>query len=614
MTNDKNIISKLTKGLKLKINKKKKSNWKTLNSNEYLLSTPTPTHEEHMLFSDTEVELYQAKANIEANRSFTFNNNSNENNIDTKNVLNNTFSVNVNVIGRSKTYNSSSSYTYNNRPTIGPNIQNKYTPNSTTESRKNSFQTIYSPQNNNLTQSGMNHCSSFSNNSTPYTSAPNSPISIDSSDTYVNEIKANFNNPFLKNNAINNIKPKTNAFLSVSTTNMDPALSHSLISPIEFDVAGKEIKTSEDTTTTAPQNISTGQINTNEQVPRNKSVKRTKPLITFDTPPVVSPITAETDSDEYIRGRKRSGKKHKKYTKKRSSNLTLKTNNLKDMTKNMTFSEPTSAIVARANSRLNSPNSISNEEDDDVPLGIIQYKCISSILKETGPTNISSLQSNTKKTKSHSKDNYGYMSPPHESYLEKYKKEKRKKKYHKKSNNYLKNKLSLHKVPSHLKNTLKRKDLPPPSPPQIASHKTLFFGNYFNSESSSSNNDIDSDTDTDTNDENEDDYFNANSYFHQYREEDNISPKQTAIEIDEVVYGSGTTPISINYANSNMNADLKMSSHLKSDFDNPNPYMNLEDVFNSQLNTNMYNPFEYHHYRLRNANSFLYDEHGYKTY
>lgn len=422
MANETNIISKITKGLKFKINKKKKNNWKTLNSNESL--PPTPTDEEYMLYSDTEAELYKAKVNVEANRSFSFNNTNENNNMNTRNILNNlnnTPAYASNVIGRSKTYNNRTTYTYNNRPTFGAQAQNKYiyTPNNTTsntESRKNSFQTLC--QNNTTSQPISIQYTSSSNNSTPYTSAPNSPISIDSSDTCVNDIKMNSNNPFIKNSS--NLKPKNNNLLSVNTANMDPALSHTLISPIEFDGSGNEIKKSTTTTTTTNVNVTVQPQNkTTEQPVRTKSVKRIKPLITFDTPPVVSPITAETDSDEYVRGRKRSGKKHKKYSKKRSSLLTLKTNDLKEMTKGKVYSEPTSAIAARAHSRLNSPNSASNEEDDDVPLGIIQYKCISSILKESGPTNISSLQSNTKKSHK-SKNNYGYMSPPRESYLEKY--------------------------------------------------------------------------------------------------------------------------------------------------------------------------------------------------
>jgi len=429
------IISKLTKGLKFKINKKKKNNWKTLHSNESL--PPTPKDEEYMLFSDTEAELYKAKVNVEANRSFSFNNsntNSTDNsNANTNNVLsgiNNTPAYSSNVIGRSKTYNNRTTYTtYNNRPTFGAQAQSNYlyTPNNITESRKNSFQTVCPPQNVNSTQPITIQYTTSSNNSTPYSSVPNSPISFDSSDTYVNELKANSNNPFLNNT----IKPKTNNFLTVSTANMDPALSHSLISPIEFDGSGKEIKKSTTTTTTTNVNVTvTSQNNTTttttqntttseSQPVRNKSVKKVKPLITFDTPPVVSPITTvETDSDDYLRGRKRSSKKHKKYSKKRSSNLTLKTD-LKEMNKTKVCSEPTSAIAAKAHLRLNSPNSTSNEEDDDVPLGIIQYKCISSILKETGPTNISSLQSNTKKSHK-SKNSFGYMSPPHEAFLEKY--------------------------------------------------------------------------------------------------------------------------------------------------------------------------------------------------
>jgi len=66
---------------------------------------------------------------------------------------------------------------------------------------------------------------------------------------------------------------------------------------------------------------------------------------------------------------------------------------------------------------LNSPT----EEDDDVPLGIIQYKCLSSLLQESAPPNISSLQSNTKSYKSsHLKDSYGYISPSEYCSKEKY--------------------------------------------------------------------------------------------------------------------------------------------------------------------------------------------------
>lgn len=467
MTTDSNIISKLTKGLKLKINKKKKSNWKTLKSSDSLPPTPT---DEYMLYSDTEAELYNAKINVQANRSFCHTSNKENNeNINTNNILSGLNSSNG--ISRSKTYNNrTTTTTYNNRTTFGVTQQsyqqnkNIYPTSSVTGSRKNSFQTLYasSPQNpnnliNSTTQPIPIHLTSStcSTQSTPIHSI-NSPISSDSSETVVNEIKGNSKNPFMiMDNTTNTttINPKTTIsqinHLTVNTTNMDPALTHSLISPIEFDGAGNEIKNSSTTfksttiqpasssitvnkpsSKSTPSNQTTKQNNTTEPL-RSKSIKRIKPLITFDKPPMVSPMTTESDSDECVRGRKRSSKKSKKYSKKRSSLLAIKTSDLKETnrkreasmptvgtkkssyTYNKYSSEPASAIAARANIRLQSPNSPCNEEDDDVPLGIIQYKCLSTLLKESAPTNISSLQSNTKSSyKTHIKDNYGYVSPP----------------------------------------------------------------------------------------------------------------------------------------------------------------------------------------------------------
>jgi len=426
MANETNIISKLTKGLKLKINKKKKSNWKSLRSNESLPPTPT---EELMLYSSTEDEIYQAKINVEANRSFSyhtshFNNNETNN---TNNILSGLNSSNYQTnssnipIGRSRTtYNqpNNSSFSYQNDNILKSNNfniyqqqttqQNNYLyPTSNNSSRKNSYQTICvtSPSSTQATPIPINYTSS-STNSTAYPSAPNSPLSLDSSDTYVND-----NNPFKMNLTINpkSTTKQVNNHLTITTSNMDPALSHSLISPIEFDGSGNEIKPSITTTT---KNIdkqheikSTKQNNNKDPIPRSKSAKRIKPLITFDTPPVVTPMTApDSDFEDNLRGRKRGGKKSKKHVKKRSSKLlSLKTSDVKDsslptMNKKPSFDN---------NKHLFS----NNEEDDDVPLGIIQYKCLSSLLQESAPSNISSLQSNTKSFKSHSKNNYAYISP-----------------------------------------------------------------------------------------------------------------------------------------------------------------------------------------------------------
>jgi len=356
-----------------------------------------------MLYSDTEYELNHAKANVEANRSFSFNNLNHDNNnlyIKSKNASNNISAYAT--IGRSKTYN-------NNLPMVGPKSQlnNLYTQNSKMDNSKSKTTTHPLLQN--------KHSSFIINkhlNPSTFASAPNSPISLDTYDTNYVDVKFSSNNPFI------NMKPN-----NISTTKKDIALEPTLVSPIEFDSNGNKIE-KPTTVSFAPQQSTPLKETTNtttEQLVRNKSLKKIKPLITFDTPPVVSPITTETDVEEYARGRKRNSKKQKKYSKKRSSILTVKTDNTKETTKEMVYSEPTSAIVARANSRLNSPNgyNFNNEEDDDVPLGIIQYKCISSILKDVGPTTISSLQSNSKKSQK-SKSNYGYMTPPHDSYYEKY--------------------------------------------------------------------------------------------------------------------------------------------------------------------------------------------------
>ncbi|ORX77078.1 hypothetical protein BCR32DRAFT_248223 [Anaeromyces robustus] len=448
MANETNIISKLTKGLKLKINKKKKSNWKSLHSNESLPPTPS---EELMLYSGTEEELYQAKMNVQANRSFSYHTShlsDNETNYNTNNILaglnstNNQTNISSMAIGRSKTtYNqpNTTSYSYQNGSVLRNNnfnlyqqtqtLQNNYLyPTSNNTNRKNSYQTVCVTSPSSSTSQSkpipINYTSSSTNN-IPYPSAPNSPLSFDSSDTYVND-----NNPFKINTTIN---PKAttkqiNTQLTITTTNIDPALSHSLISPIEFDGSGNEIKRS---TTIATINMNQQETTTNsrttkqnsnkEQISRSKSAKRIKPLITFDTPPVVTPITApDSDFEDSIRGRKRSSKKSKKHVKKRSSNLlTLKTTDIKDSSlskmnkksysgNNYSSGPSSAAIAAKVNKRLYS----SNEEDDDVPLGIIQYKCLSSLLQESAPSNISSLQSNTKSFKSHSKNNYGYVSPP----------------------------------------------------------------------------------------------------------------------------------------------------------------------------------------------------------
>jgi len=486
MANNKNLINKLTRGLKFKINKKK-SAWKTLNSKDSLPPTPT---EEYMLYSDTEAELYEAKANIEANRSFTYQSSSynNEMNNNIGNILINSYTNNNNnsnnniFIGRSKTtYSrpSTTTFTFNNNTLNRIPIttqsqfqsqtqsQNKclYPSTTITESRKNSFQTIVaSPPNSNTkpistsyTTPSSSFSSSFSTNNPPYVSAPNSPSSTDSSDTFVvNDIKISSNNPFRNgintnnnnntNTTLNRPKATTNEIknhLTITTANIDPAMGHTLISPIEFDGSGKEIKSNNtntvkfntNTTNTATDNNKnntnekSSNNSTKEQLPKkSKSIKRIKPLITFDTPPVVTPITPESDSEEKVCGHKRSGKKSKRNSKRLSSPpsplLTIKTTELnKNVSKNKInnkFSPESASMIAyRANMRMNSPM----EEDDDVPLGIIQYKCLSSLLKESAPTNISSLQSNTKSYKSssqHVKNSYDYISPSEYYSREKY--------------------------------------------------------------------------------------------------------------------------------------------------------------------------------------------------
>ena len=221
------------------------------------------------------------------------------------------------------------------------------------------------------------------------------------------------------------------------------------------------------------------------------------------------------------------------------------------------------------------------------------------------------------------------------------------KKPHKRSSGYLKGKLILHKKSSQLKNTITMKLDPPLSPPHHSdepttsnSRRTSFFGNYFDFFNSLTNQkEVDDD----------DDDFNANYYFHQYRDEDVKSPKQSKVEIRDIyssseakspkqskvetkdIYSSseakspkrskvetkdifsasGSPPITINYANSNLNAEMKSNNRVD-DFVDPNPYMNLDDVHDDGFNTNMYNPFD-RHQRIKNMN-FLFDEYAYKTY
>lgn len=421
-------INKLTKGFKLKINKKKKSNWRTLNSRESLPQTPT---DEYMLYSDTEAELYQAKVNVEANRSFvSYNNNSYNNNFNKENFTNTNnilagLNSNNNFVSRSKT-----SYT---RPTT-----NNYTYNNSINNFNHNNNNNINTNNTQLQSSYLypgNKTSSSSNN-IQYTSAPNSPVMVDSFDTYANDYKISNNNPFKMNinTNVSTINPKAtmteiNTQLNMISNN-DPAYSHTLVSPIEFDGSGKEIKpkaSSNNISFELNNNTSTATETTShhskEHPSKSKSIKKLKPLITFDIPPVVTPMAAESDSDEV--GHRRRSKKNKKYSKKRySPSLSNETYDSKEDKKSAYIYgndkgsyEPSSAISTRTNRSKSSPT----EEDDDVPLGIIQYKCLSSLLQESAPPNISSLQSNTKSYKSsHLKDSYGYISPSEYCSKEKY--------------------------------------------------------------------------------------------------------------------------------------------------------------------------------------------------
>jgi hypothetical protein len=439
MANDKKFINKLTKGLKLKINKKKKSNWKNLNSGG-IPRTPT---DESMIYSDTEAELYQAKINVEANRSFSYHNNAynNDSYTNTNNILAALNSSNDKFVNRSKTTyqrQTTNTYTYNStitsynnnlgrKPQTSQGNYNIY-PSTTTESRKNSLQNVVaSSQTTTNTQPIQIQYTSSSTNSAPYTSSSTtiSPLSLDTSDTFINEL--NSNNPFKSdiNLNANSIHPKAttsqiNSQLGVPNTDM--AMSHTLISPIEFDVSGNEIKSNNAnvaTTTESNSQKDVNQSNKEQRRPsRSKSIKKVKPLITFDKPPVVSPMTVDSEDEENTRGRKRGGRKSKKYSKKRSSpSLSVKTTELRDRSKSVPNFGKRSSLEGKLTSikpsLVTSPTKKGNEEDDDIPLGIIQYKCISSILQESAPPNISSLQSNTKKSykSSNVKDNYGYLSP-----------------------------------------------------------------------------------------------------------------------------------------------------------------------------------------------------------
>jgi len=439
MANDKKFINKLTKGLKLKINKKKKSNWKNLNSGG-IPRTPT---DDSMIYSDTEAELYQAKINVEANRSFSYHNNAynNESYSNTNNILAALNSNNDKFVNRSKTtYQrpTTNTYTYNStinsfnnnlgrKPQTTQGNYNIY-PSTTTESRKNSLQNVVAASKTTNPQPIQIQYTSSSTNSAPYTtSTTTSPLSLDTSDAFINEL--NSNNPFKSdiNLNANSIHPKAttsqiNSQLSIPNTDM--AMSHTLISPIEFDVSGNEIKSNNNTnvatSTESNSHKDVNQSKEQKQPSRSKSIKKVKPLITFDKPPVVSPMTVDSEDEENTRGRKRGSRKNKKYSKKRSSpSLKVKTTELRDRSKSVPNFGKRSSYEGKLNSikpsLVISPTKAKkgNEEDDDIPLGIIQYKCISSILQESAPPNISSLQSNTKKSykSSNAKDNYGYLSP-----------------------------------------------------------------------------------------------------------------------------------------------------------------------------------------------------------
>ncbi len=79
---------------------------------------------------------------------------------------------------------------------------------------------------------------------------------------------------------------------------------------------------------------------------RSKTVKNSKPLIVFDTPPVVPPISvSDSDYEEDTPGWNHSSKKNKEFSKKRYSNLYL----------------------------------TPNEEDDNLPLEIVKNKRLSKI-------------------------------------------------------------------------------------------------------------------------------------------------------------------------------------------------------------------------------------------
>jgi len=596
MANDSNLISKLTK--KLKINKKKKNSWKNLNSSDNL----PYASEDYMLYSDTEAELYKARVSIKVTDTDTYNAIVNINNEDDE-----FYKAKVNVAAN-RSFNNSTSFDENNENINTSNILGALRKSPT-----------YSP--------GVISRSSTYNDQSSVGSSQHSTLQNKflypgtlNRNNFTSEIKTNSNNPFKNTNTI---RPKGTQKKSIKQRNspstMDPALSNSLISPIEFDSTGNEIKSTissenptlssqsstKDSTLSRDSKQSNSPKQSNSVSNRAKSVKRIKPLITFDTPPVVSPITVESDSDEYVR--KRNSKKAKKYSKKRSHNEKLKPTEFKETKTNVS----TADIVARANMRLNS--SRNNEEDDDVPLGIIQYKCLSSLLNKSTPSNISSLQSNTQyKSTTLSRDNNRF--PPETAY------------YSDKESSRRTNYNTIKKRNEHYNKKLNDKSTklfdvtplsPPPSPKQTSNTKNPFTTIIFDSDNTTTNVNTTNDIFTSNNNYNitsnvssNDDKFaskeDLSNYFNNFSNSNNISNNVVSLN---------QSPIPINYSNSNMNANMKKNMIQNYTNYNSNMNMTINDYFKSNSNTNAsnanMNPFEA---VLRNREFDVFDEFSYKTY
>lgn len=128
----------------------------------------------------------------------------------------------------------------------------------------------------------------------------------------------------------------------------------------------------------------------------SRSIKKIKPLITFDSNPMPSFInstsTSSTDQLRHSKSYQYSRNRHDEDQQERyiygNSSLTH-SKSIQQQKQKYNISNPITTSTS------------TEDEDDDTPLGIVQYKCLSSLLKESNNSNISSLQqqSNKKTTK-----------------------------------------------------------------------------------------------------------------------------------------------------------------------------------------------------------------------